>query len=223
MLISFEGIDGCGKSTQVRLLGGYFERQGERPLLVREPGGSELSERVRALLLDPGLDVQPRAELLLFSAARAQLVSEVVRPALERGQVVIADRFFDSTTAYQGAGRGLAEAEWLRDFHAFVTGGLAPDRTYFIDVPPDLAAARRGADRDRMESAGEPFFDRVREGYRRLAAAEPERVITLDGTQPVQAIHAAIVADVETRLERAAAREPDGTADATSGSPPPTS
>lgn len=225
MLITFEGIDGSGKSTQARLLVGYFERQGQKPLLVREPGGTELSERIRALLLDPAAHISPRAELLLFSAARAQLVAEAVRPALAAGRVVIADRFYDSTTAYQGAGRGLAEADWLRDFHAFVTDGLAPDRTYYIDVPLETAATRRGGDRDRMEESGNAFFERVRAAYRRLADAESERVAVLDGRRSVEALHAEIVHDVEALLAaEPQAAEPQAAADGTgrppSGSPP---
>lgn len=215
MLLTFEGIDGSGKSTQARLLVGYLERKGLTPLLVREPGGTALSERVRSLLLDPDADIAPRAELLLFSAARAQLVEEVIRPALDAGRLVVADRFYDSTTAYQGAGRGLADPEWLHTFHGFVTGGLAPDRTYFIDVPLGTAAARRGRDRDRMEEAGEDFFARVRAGYQRLAEREPERVMTLDGQRPVEALHAAIVRDLKRRLGAST----DGTGTAPSGSP----
>jgi dTMP kinase len=200
MLITFEGIDGSGKSTQARLLVGHFERRGRRPLLVREPGGTELSERVRALLLDPAAHVTPRAELLLFSAARAQLVAETVRPALAEGRVVIADRFYDSTTAYQGAGRELADPGWLREFHAFVTGGLAPDRTYYIDVSVATAAARRGRDRDRMEGAGTAFFERVRAAYRSIADAEPDRIVVLDGQKSVEELHGEIVNDVEATV-----------------------
>ena len=203
MLITFEGIDGSGKSTQARLLVAHAERQGWRPVLVREPGGTALSERVRALLLDPAARIAPRAELLLFSAARAQLVEEAIRPALDAGRLVVADRFYDSTTAYQGAGRGLAESSWIRAFHAFVTGGLVPARTYLVDVPLDVAAARRGADRDRMEEAGPAFFERVRRAYLRLAEAEPERILVLDGTRPVEDLHAAVVEDAERLLDRA--------------------
>ncbi len=215
MLITFEGIDGSGKSTQAQLLYAHFERQGRAPLLVREPGGTALSERVRALLLDPETHITPRAELLLFSAARAQLVQEVVRPALDRGCIVIADRFYDSTTAYQGAGRALADADWLHTFHAFVTDGLAPARTYFIDVPLDVAAARRGGDRDRMEQAGADFFERVREAYLDLVEREPERVVRIDGTMSMESINAQIIEEVE-RMLRA---EWVGTGIAPSGSP----
>lgn len=215
MFITFEGVDGSGKSTQVRLLGQYFEERGQVPLLVREPGGTDLSERIRALLLDPAAHVAPRAELLLFSAARAQLVDEVIHPALAEGRVVIADRFYDSTTAYQGGGRDLADADWLCDFHAFVTDGLVPDRTYYIDVPPETAAARRGGDLDRMEGAGAAFFERVRTAYQHLADAEPERFVVLDGRRAVEDLHATIVRDVETLRTEAAS----GTGRPPSGSP----
>ena len=213
MLITFEGIDGSGKSTQARLLVEHAEKAGWRPLAVREPGGTDLSERVRALLLDPDAHIAPRAELLLFSAARAQLSDEIIRPALDAGRLVVADRFYDSTTAYQGAGRGLAEPGWLAEFHAFVTGGLVPARTYLVDVPLDVAAERRGDERDRMEEAGDAFFERVRAAYLALAEREPERVVVLDGTRAVGDLHAEVVADVERLLTRRGA----GTAAGTSG------
>jgi len=215
MFISFEGIDGSGKSTHVRLLGQYLDEKGRPPLLVREPGGTDLSERVRTLLLDPEAHIVPRAELLLFSAARAQLVDEVIHPALAAGRVVIADRFYDSTTAYQGGGRALATGDWLRDFHAFVTDGLVPDRTYYIDVPLETAAARRGTDPDRMEGAGAAFFERVRAAYQHLASVEPERFVVLDGRQSVESLHAEIVCDVEASLYA----EANGTGPSPSGSP----
>ena len=207
MLVSFEGIDGSGKSTQARLLVERAKTEGWHPLLVREPGGTGLSERVRSLLLDRDAHILPRAELLLFSAARAQLVDEVVVPALDAGRLVVADRFYDSTTAYQGAGRNLADAAWLRDFHAFVTDDIAPARTYLVDVPLDVAAARRGGERDRMEGAGDDFFARVRTAYLALADAEPDRIRVLDGTHPVEDLHAEIVRDVTALLGASA----DGT------------
>lgn len=214
MLITFEGIDGSGKSTQARLLYAHAEDQGWRPLLVREPGGTDLSERIRTLLLDPSAQIGPRAELLLFAAARAQLVHEVIRPALDDGRLVIADRFYDSTTAYQGAGRGIAEASWLRSFHAFVTDGLRPRRTYLVDVSLAVATARReGTNLDRMEDAGTEFFERVRGAYLRLADAEPERVVLLDGTRPPEVLQADIVRDVERLLAEASV----GTGTAASG------
>ena len=205
MLITFEGIDGSGKSTQVRLLADALRAEGRTVHVVREPGGTPLSEAVRALLLAPTSEIAPNAELLLFSSARAQLVADVIRPALGRGETVLADRFYDSTTAYQGGGRGLADPEWLGRFHAFVTGGLAPARTFLVDVPVALAAQRRGGDAardgaDRMEAGGDPFFERVREAYLALARREPGRIHVLDGSQPVEALHAQILADTRGLL-----------------------
>ncbi len=214
MLITFEGIDGSGKSTQARLLHAHAEEHGWRPLLVREPGGTDLSERVRTILLDPEAHIDPRAELLLFAAARAQLVHEVIRPALSEGRLVIADRFYDSTTAYQGGGRGIAEASWLRSFHQFVTSNLRPRRTYLVDVPLMVAAERRGStERDRMEGAGDEFFEHVRATYLRLADAEAGRIVRLDGTRPPEVLHTDIVRDVERLLAEASV----GTGTAASG------
>lgn len=217
MLITFEGIDGSGKSTQARHLQFHLLAiWGREVQLVHEPGSTAVSERIRSLLLDPKADIVPFAELLLFSAARAQLVSEVIQPALEAGEIVICDRFYDSTTAYQGSGRQLADLEWLQGFHQRVTGGLVPDKTYFIDVPVEVAAERRGGDRDRMEQAGKEFFERVREAYLDLSRREPDRVIRIDGTLPLDVINAEIVRDVEALL----AVDADGTGRSPSGSPP---
>ena len=197
MLITFEGIDGSGKSTQARRLADALRQRGETVRPVREPGGVETAERIRALLLDPALAIADRAELLLFSAARAQLVDEVVRPAIAAGEVVLADRFYDSTTAYQGGGRGLADEAWLDRFHEWVTGGLVPDRTYLIDVPLAVAASRReGQAADRMEASGDAFYTRVRMAYLALAARHPERIVVLDGTLDPDTLAARILADV---------------------------
>jgi dTMP kinase len=202
-LITFEGIDGSGKSTQVRRLDDYLRDAGYDTLVVREPGGTELSERVRSLLLNPDLNVESFAELLLFSAARAQLVAERIRPALAAGRIVLCDRFYDSTTAYQGAGRGVAEPDWLQAFHRRVTGDLVPDRTYLVEVDPETAQARRdetARDGDRMETAGDDFYERVVRAYAELADEHPDRFVRLDGTRPIDALHASVREDVQALL-----------------------
>ncbi|MDZ4699179.1 MAG: dTMP kinase [Rhodothermales bacterium] len=193
MLISFEGIDGSGKSTQVALLKQRLEAQGYVVDLVREPGGTPLSERIRTLLLDPALVVDPMTELLLFSASRAQLVREHLQPSLAKGNIVICDRFFDSTTVYQGAGRGLDRDGWLDGFNRRVTGGLVPSRTYLIDMDPDEALRRRAARggkaaRDRMEQADPEFYARIVNAYRALARAEPARWCVIDGRRSIEEI-----------------------------------
>lgn len=208
LLLTFEGIDGSGKTTQARLLAEALDAEGHRPLLVREPGGTAVSERVRTLLLDVRLEVAPMAELLLFSAARAQLCAERIRPALAAGRVVLCDRFFDSTTAYQGAGRGVADPGWLDAFHRRVTGGLVPDRTYLVELPPAAALRRRqrrasseaGAPADRMETAEADFYERVAAAYAVLAQDQPGRFLRLDGTRPIAAIQEDIRADVRRLL-----------------------
>ena len=210
MFISFEGIDGSGKSTQAQLLLDRLKAEGYDAVLYREPGGTELSERVRELLLDPELHITSFAELLLFSAARAQLVSERIRPALENGQIILCDRFFDSTVAYQGGGRNLGEFDWLRDFNLKVTGGLVPGRTYLVEIDAATAALRRArrapagmpATEDRMEAAGQAFYERVAAAYDRLARAEPDRIMRLDGSQPLEIIHEQIWNDVQALLVR---------------------
>jgi dTMP kinase len=197
LFLSFEGIDGSGKSTQAALLAAALLAEGETVVQVREPGGTPLGERIRSLLLRGDLNLSDRAELLLFAAARAQLVEDVIQPARAAGAVVVADRFFDSTTAYQGGGRGVATAAWLSTLHAFVTSGSRPDRTYLVDLDPDLAAQRRQArSADRIEQSGSAFHHRVREAYLQLAAAEPMRVVVLDGRRPVQELHKRILEDL---------------------------
>lgn len=207
MLISFEGIDGSGKSTQALRLQQRLEGEGFRVLLVREPGGTALSEGVRNLLLDPTMVIEPLAELLLFSAARAQLVRERIMPALAAGTIVLCDRFFDSTTVYQGVGRGLDPDGWLAPFNLRVTGGLRPVRTYLVDVDSALAQQRR-TDRqkrsghDRMEQMPPAFYERLTSAYRSLAAAEPDRWRVLDGQASVEALHQVIWQDLSSLLQR---------------------
>ena len=177
-LITVEGLDGSGKTTLVAGLAAAMPEA----VVLREPGGVELSERIRGLVKDPGLTVGGRAEALLYAAARAQLVDETLRPLLEAGRTVLLDRFVDSSLAYQGAGRGLG-IEAVRTLNAFATGGLRADRTLLLRIDPAVGRARlvkRGEAADRLELAGEDFFAAIARAYDELAAAEPERFIVLD-------------------------------------------
>ena len=179
MLITVEGLDGAGKTT---LISGLARSLGA--VVLREPGGVELSERIRELVADPSLAVDPRAEALLYAAARAQLVAEKLRPLLEAGETVLLDRFVDSSLAYQGGGRSLGVEE-IRALNAFGTGGLRADRTLLLRISPEQGLGRiAGRDADRLEQAGGEFFARVAQTYDELAAADPERFIVLDAAQP---------------------------------------
>ena len=203
MLITFEGTDYSGKSTQARMLLAWLEERKRAVLFLREPGGTLISEKIREILLDrKHLELTELTEILLFSAARTQLVSEVIRPALRDGTIVLCDRFFDSTTAYQGYGRGLALAD-VKLLNKIATAGLVPDLTILVDVTAEEAARRReaaGEPVDRMESAGREFFSRVRAGYHAIIKEEPARWVVLDGMRPVDAIQADIRVAVESRL-----------------------
>ena len=193
--ITFEGGEGCGKSTQVRRLKEALERDGVEVVLTREPGGTWLSEEIRRLIKDQTTDAPcDRSELLLFLAARAQLVKNVIRPALEAGKWVVSDRFSDSTLAYQGYGRGLP-LDVLRAANDFACDGLKPDLTFLLDVAPDVAAARMrrreaatNTTADRLERAGEEFHARLRAGFAELAKAEPERIVTVDANGSVDEV-----------------------------------
>lgn len=182
MFVTFEGIDWSGKSTQAELLAGWLRGQGRAVLSTREPGGTPVAESMRQLVLH-GDDMSPWAEAALYAAARAENVAAVIRPALERGEDVVCDRYLDSSVAYQGAGRGLGEGP-VRDLSLLVTGHLLPDRTFLVLVDPDEARRRAGRDHDRIERAGEEFMRAVDRAYRALADAEPERVVALDGSRP---------------------------------------
>ena len=182
MFISFEGIDGCGKTTQARLLADRLRADGAPVVLTREPGGTALGEEIRALLLHGG-EVAPWAEAALYAASRGQLVEEVVRPALERGAAVVCDRYVDSSVAYQGIARGLG-LERVLELNLAVVGGLMPDRTVLLELELDLAAVRMGRDRDRIEREDDRFRERVAAAYRKLAAREPDRFLVLDGARP---------------------------------------
>jgi len=181
MFITFEGVDGSGKSTQARLLVDRLRGEGRDVVDTREPGGTDLGERIRELLL--GSDrVAPWAEATLFSAARAQLVDEVIRPALARGADVVCDRYIDSSLAYQGLARGLG-VERVLDVNLAVTGSLIPDRTFLLVVPGEVAAQRRGSSPDRIEREGDEFAAEVDRAYREIAEIFSQRMVVLDGTE----------------------------------------
>jgi dTMP kinase len=183
VLITVEGLDGAGKSTLVTGLAAALGA-----VVLREPGGVELSERIRGLVADASLHVDPRAEALLFAAARAQLVAERLRPLLDSGATVLLDRFVDSSLAYQGGGRGLG-VDAIRTLNEFGTGGLVPDRTLLLRVDPAVGLGRiAGRSADRMEGAGLAFFEAVARTYDELAAAEPSRFVVLDASLPPDAV-----------------------------------
>ena len=181
MFVSFEGVDGSGKSTQARLLAERLRAEGREVVLTREPGGTGLGEEVRGLLLH-GESVAPWAEAALFAAARAQLVDEVIRPALARGADVVSDRYLDSSLAYQGLARGLG-IERVLELNLLVTSGILPDRTFLVLVPPVEAAARRGDEPDRIEREGAGFAEEVDKAYREIARVFGQRVQVVDGTR----------------------------------------
>ena len=192
LLVTFEGIDRSGKTTQARLL---CEELGDEALGVREPGGTPVGERVRELLKDPAARIGGEAEALLFAAARAELVTHVVRPALEAGKVVVSDRFLDSSLAYQGAARGLGVEEVER-INRFATGGLVPDLTILLVIDPAAAGARAG-ESDRFEDEGRDLQQRVQAAYEELADADPGRWRRIDADRAAEAIHADVMTAVE--------------------------
>jgi len=184
--ITFEGSEGCGKSTQVQRLAARLERAGVPHLVTREPGGTPIGETIRELLqfASHNSGMTPETELLLFEASRSQLVREVIKPALERGMCVIVDRFFDSTTVYQGAARKL-DGEMVKRLNAFAVGDCIPNVTFVLDIDAANTKLRMQKPRrpDRMEQEPEEFYERVREAYRELAAREPNRIVLIDGSR----------------------------------------
>ncbi len=183
LFVTFEGTEGSGKSTQIRALAEFLREQGYSVVLTREPGGTPIGDQVRRILLDHANDeMHPRTEVLLFLASRAQHVEELIRPALKAGKVVLCDRYADSTLAYQGYARGEDVSE-LRRLIDYATGGLWPDLTFWLDLPVDEGLARLER-KNRLDSEALTFHRRVREGYKRLAAAEPQRWVRIDGTLP---------------------------------------
>lgn len=201
VFITFEGPEGSGKTTQLRALYGYLEAKGLPVYAPREPGGTRIGDLVRGIVLNPEYtEMQPAAEILLFSAARAQLVGQEIRPRLERGEIVLCDRYADSTLAYQGYGLGL-DLQTLRVITAFATGGLQPDLTFLLDVPVEVGLARkRGQEANewnRMESRQREYHERVRAGYRQMALADLARWRIIDATLPFDDIQSAIRAEVD--------------------------
>ena len=201
MFISFEGIDFCGKSTQVELLRDYLLAQKKIVHLIREPGGTEISEKIREILLDKKNNAMVmETELFLFSASMAQLVREVIRPYLQKGYYVISDRFHDSSTAYQGFGRGLS-VDAIIKIHNLAIGETLPDITFFIDIPNEIAIERKlkksHSDLDRIEVSDNTFYERVREGYLYLSKQE-KRFRVIDGTQSIENINKQIIDEIKS-------------------------
>lgn len=203
LFVTFEGGEGSGKSTQIARLAERLRAGGRDPVITREPGGTPLAEGIRALLLDPARPPSPLAEALLMEAARAELVTHLIRPALAEGRVVLCDRYADSTLVYQGAGRGL-DGTMLRRLNETATGGLTPDLTLLLDLDPAAGLARRAAagGANRLDREPEAFHARVRAAYLELARAEPARWVTLDATLPPETLAARIAEAVEARLPR---------------------
>ncbi len=198
--ITFEGIDGCGKSTQAKLLLETLNDGGCKAILVREPGGTRVSEAVREILLTKGMDeLEHRTEALLMTASRAQLTDEIILPNLDKGNWVIADRFADSTLAYQGGGRSL-DIEWLIKLNDFATAGLSSDMTVFVDIVPEEGQRRREANNpDRIEKAGMDFQQNVRKMYHEIAKRFPDRIFVVDGHETIENIQHTIWQEITRR------------------------
>ena len=205
LFITFEGTEGCGKSTQINALAARLQDQGQQVLQTREPGGTPLGEAVRNLLQhdEAGVGMSPEAELLLFTASRAQLTRERILPAIAKGEIVLCDRFMDSTTVYQGVARQI-NTQAVATINRFAVGDARPDLTILIDLPPEVGMARVHArsdgQLDRIEQEAIEFFQAVRTGYLKLAESEPERFLVLDGSASVEVLEQQIWAAVQPRL-----------------------
>jgi dTMP kinase len=199
--ITFEGIDGCGKSTQAKHILNKLNEEGCKSILVREPGGTRISEAVREILLTKGMDeLQNRTEALLMTASRAQLTDEVILPNLQKGNWVVADRYTDSTLAYQGGGREL-DIDWLIQLNSFATDELIPDMTVIVDIVPEEGQRRRESDNpDRIEKAGIDFQQNVRKMYLEIAKRFPDRIFVIDGHETIENIHSKIWYEMKRRF-----------------------
>lgn len=199
LFITFEGADGCGKTTQLNLLKDYLESKGYDVLVTREPGGKGLGEKVREILLNYDGEVSDRCESFLFLADRAQNIDVIVKPALEQGKIVLCDRHTDSTAAYQGYGRGL-DLDEIHMLNNLATGNKKPDLTLVFDVDIETSMKRVGSEKDRMENSGNDFFNRVRNGYLELAKQEPERIKVVDSTKSIEEVHQSAIKIIENKL-----------------------
>jgi dTMP kinase len=199
LFITFEGADGCGKSTQMKLLKEYLLKKGYEIVETREPGGKGLGEKIRDILLNYDGEVSNRCESFLFLADRAQNIDVIVKPAIQQGKIVLCDRHTDSSVAYQGYGRGLNIDE-INRLNNLSTGGLKPDLTYVFDVDIETSMQRVGSEKDRMESSGKEFFNKVRNGYLELAKKEPERIKVIDSTKPIEDVFADVLKELEAVL-----------------------
>lgn len=199
MFVTFEGADGCGKTTQLNLLNEYLLNNGFNVLVTREPGAKGLGERLRDILLNYDGVVSNRCESFLFLADRAQHIDTIVKPAIEQGYIVLCDRHTDSTVAYQGYGRGL-DIERINYLNNLATDGLKPDLTFVFDVDIETSMSRVGKTKDRMESAGNEFFNKVRKGYLEIAQKEPNRVKVIDATSDVETVFGLVISEFKTFL-----------------------
>jgi dTMP kinase len=203
MFITFEGIDGCGKTTQIARVEEFLVNAGKEVIKLREPGGTPFSETIRQILLDSKEDISPISELLLFNSARANLVESVIKPALAENKYVLCDRFFDSTTAYQGYGRGL-DIDYVMQCNKFATSGLQPDMTFFLNIPLEMARMRSHHKiPDRIEKSGDDFFFRVIIGFMTLAKSNPDRFITIDAVSAIEDTTKLIISKITDRWRSA--------------------
>ena len=194
--ITFEGVDGCGKTTQIELLDKYLKEKSKETVLTREPGAKGLGEKLREILLNYDGEVSPNCESFLFLADRAQHIDCIIKPALENGTFVLCDRHTDSTVAYQGYGRGL-DIDRINLLNNIATGGIKPDLTIIFDIDAETSAQRVGKEKDRMESAGLDFFNKVRHGYLKIAEKEPDRVKVINSSDTIENIHNQVVELIE--------------------------
>jgi len=201
LLITFEGIDGCGKSTQLALTRQYLTKLGHAVHSLREPGSTEIAERIRSILLDARLDMADTTELLLYEAARAELTAREIAPLLEKNRLVLCDRYYDSTTAYQGFGRRL-DIRMVRNLHRVAVGDIKPDLTLVFDLNPKAAAARLSDSPDRLEAQSLAFHKRVRRGFLEIARKEGRRVKVIDATRPIQIVFEDVKRHLSRKLSR---------------------